>query len=316
MNKIDNQVRPQQLPEASFTNEKIAKATAIIGTVIAVASACFYFLSSSWISAAAFFPPALPIALCAIGLIVAASAIVYLCVQGNNLEIKENTKIREVEAPNDATPFTQTTANFIKNKEQIDNLVAINGVSIEEIEKRAKTNFLGKDESFKEVLKKDWDTTEKLKVTHLELAAHLKNIIDIAKKQEGDAREIAVLYRPNDLESNTIYASPQELEVVLEYTKGLQEDIFGHPEIPHDFDEAKKEVKTPRFWNEEFTITNKSVGMTLYVNSGVLSYIKEFGFYEGGGENNQYRVDPVKVMALLTGKSVEDLKQKIEDKKE
>lgn len=198
---------------------------------------------------------------------------------------------------------THIKAPFLKERAQLDALTSINGLSIEEIERRARpgryaaSGFIGAQESFKEVLKKDWDTVEKLNVTHAELALHLNNIITIARRAENSAKDPVIEYRTKDLEGNTIFSeAPQVLEVSLAMTKGYQYDIFGPDE------DDKREVDTPDNWSEEYTITNKSNGVKVPINSGVLSYIREFGFYEGGGDANKYRVDPVKVMAILTGK--------------
>jgi hypothetical protein len=196
---------------------------------------------------------------------------------------------------------------FLTEKSQIDHLISINGLSIEDIEKRARpgrfsqSGFIGKEEGFKDVLRKDWETVEKLQVTHSELAAHLSNIISIAKQVERNSKRnhsdpIVIEYRTKDLIDNTIASeAPQKLEVILGGTRGMQEDLFE----PKDYNQ--RDVDTPEGWNEENIVKNTVNGITLNLNSGILSYIREFGFYEGGGDQNPYRVDPMKVMALLTG---------------
>ncbi len=199
-------------------------------------------------------------------------------------------------------------ALFLKDKAQIETLTSINGISINEIENRARpgglsyAGFIGENENFKEVLKKDWETVEKLNVTHLELADHLANIISIAKSADRSSKRgifdpIVIEYRTQDLKGNTISSdAPQKLEVLLLQTKGAQEDLFG----PND--DSQREVNTPKRWNEEDSVKNMVNGVELFLNSGILSYIREFGFYEGGGKQNRYRVDPMQVIALLTGK--------------
>jgi hypothetical protein len=213
------------------------------------------------------------------------------------------------------TEDIQQSPPFLKEKAQIETLKEINGLSIEEIEDRARpgrysqTGFIGREESFKEVLRKDWETVEKLHVTHSELAAHLTNIISIAERVERSSKRdfsdsFVIEYRTNDLKDNSILSeAPQKLEVLLLLTKGMQDDIF---EPKHN---STRVVNTLKEWNEENTVKNPANGVTLNLNSGILSYIREFGFYEGGGEDNPYRVDPLKVMALLTGKSLEELKR-------
>jgi hypothetical protein len=197
---------------------------------------------------------------------------------------------------------------FLQEKKQIETLTSINGLSIEEIEQRARpssfsqSGFIGKEESFKDVLMKDWETVEKLNITHGELAAHLRRIISLAESSRrismrASLGPIAIEYKTGDLKENTIISEGhQNLEVVLWSTKGMQDDIFAPKK------NLQREVNTPCGWNEENIIRNIAMGIELRINSGILSYIREFGFYEGGGEENPYRIDPKKVMTLLTGK--------------
>jgi hypothetical protein len=204
---------------------------------------------------------------------------------------------------------TQPQANFIKQKNDIETLTSINGITIEEIEKRARpkaesqVGFLGSTESFKDVLREDWTAVERMKISHIELCEHLNKILEIAKDApaSNDPWGIKTIrYRPLELENNTIQVEEfQTLEVVLLSTRGRQPDLFTPPEG------QEREVNTLPWWSDEPQIRNPANGVTITLTSGTYSYMKEFGFYEGGGEENRYRVDPVKVMALLTGKPVQ-----------
>jgi hypothetical protein len=197
---------------------------------------------------------------------------------------------------------------FLGKIDDVKNLKSINGLSIEQIEQRARpggysySGFIGKDEKFIDVLLKDWETVEKLQVTHEELASHLRNILSLGESirkisLKASMGPIILDYKVSDFDENTIVAEgAQTLEVALLSTRGFQEDIFA------PLKEDLREVDTPNQWNEEDVIRNKHNGVELRVNSGVLSYIREFGFYEGGGDDNPYRVDPKKIMSLLTGK--------------
>lgn len=200
----------------------------------------------------------------------------------------------------------QFPSPFLQKKEQIDQLKSINGLTIEKIEKRAKpggysgVGFIGPDEGFNEVLIKDWRTVELLKVTHAELADHLTNIGSLARHLRTGTIEYSPSYAPN----NTIPTDkPQKLTVNLVNKLGWQNDLFT-PES-----NLPREVNTPMQWDQAHEITNKANGVSVRINTGVLSYIREFGFYEGGGDDNPYRVDPAKVMAILTGKSLEDVRR-------
>ncbi len=210
-------------------------------------------------------------------------------------------EVTESKESTESQPKFSSKALHFKSIDDIDNCESINGISIEEIERRARpkgyslAGFLGKNESFKEVLKKDWRTVEKFNVTHCEIAAHLRKIIEIAEKtKRGDEIE----YRPNDLEGSTLTSEKyQKLEVFLICSQGLQWDLFTPGKG------IEREVETPKSWNEEYTAVNPENGEKIRLNSGVLKYIELFGFYEGGGDSNPYRVDPLKVIALLTGKA-------------
>jgi hypothetical protein len=225
-----------------------------------------------------------------------------------------------IQAPKTTSSINQLKPPFISTIEKIDLIQSINGISIEAIEARARpgkeaiSGFLGKEESFKEVLKKDWETVTNLKVTHVELSAHLRKILEVARQTEEellknkkitvdelDRAAFPIEYNTNQLAMNTIFAPTQQLKVKLQSTKGYQSDIF----MPED--ESQRQVDTPKKWSEEHYVTDKNSTFRLYLNSGILSYIHNFGFYEGGGEENRYRVDPTKIMSLLTGKSLEEL---------
>lgn len=194
---------------------------------------------------------------------------------------------------------------FIRDINQIDALQSINGVSIAEIEQRCRpssyalSGFLGADESFKEVLKTDWQTVAKLGTTHCELAAHLRNIVEMAMRNLDEMDEyewINVTYHPSDLKGNTIKDSkPQNLRVSLAATRGFQQDIFEPAK------NVIREAQTPEMWNDDYTIHHVDNNVKININQGILSYIELFGFYEGGGEHNRYRVGPDKIMAILRG---------------
>lgn len=233
-------------------------------------------------------------------------------------ELQKTEKVASV----DYEKLAPNNPPFFKDKAQMENFQSINGIAIEELNGRARpgrysySGFIGAEENIKEVMRKDWETVEKLGVTHVEIAAHLTNIISLAEKVKSYGIQLATLeYRTSDLAGNTIPSTGfQKIKVMLMNTRGLQDDLF------QPTNDGQREVATPKNWNEENSIQSedyeenkedveKSKGVELYLNSGILSYIHHFGFYEGGGAKNRYRVDPVKVMSLLTGKSVEELKR-------
>lgn len=213
---------------------------------------------------------------------------------------------KEAEAVSSEPNVSESKPPFLINKAQLDNLKSINGLTIEQIEARARpgafsqSGFIGKDESFIEILKKDWETVESLKVTHEMLAEKLKEIINCAQRYKSPyhnhANPEAFEFHSEDLKDFLTEDGPQMVEVYLNYTRGQQDDLF------EPIDPAQREVDTPEGWNEEIVVKNPSNGIELRLNSGILSYIREFGFYEGGGDENPYRVDPRKIMSVLTGR--------------
>jgi hypothetical protein len=58
-------------------------------------------------------------------------------------------------------------------------------------------------------------------------------------------------------------------------------------------------------WNEEYIIKNLKSELEIKVagteKNGIIDYIDRFGFFEGGGVNNVYRIDPFILHAILSG---------------
>jgi len=58
-------------------------------------------------------------------------------------------------------------------------------------------------------------------------------------------------------------------------------------------------------WREDYYISNDAMGLSITLGGGlkggIIFYIENYGFYEGG-TNNEYRIEPDKLVALLTGK--------------
>ncbi len=218
-------------------------------------------------------------------------------------------------------PHTINPSPYIRDRNELATLKSINGISIQKIEERARpgpgcysqSGFLGKDESLIEVLQQDWDTVEKLGTSHVELAAHLRNILDLAKTFSLNRTQrtypLQVEYDPQSLKGNTLPPGIQIFFVCLLSSRGYQYDIFSKTGGAHEFrqcyskeDGSEQEVSVPFKWGDEPGIVNaKEVEVTL--PEGSLGYIEEFGFYQGGGNSNTYRIPPEKIYALLTGKS-------------
>lgn len=182
---------------------------------------------------------------------------------------------------------------------------------------QSSTGFLGVKESFQQVLLQDWETVERLKTTHIELARHLSNIIE----QAGDkisqvGQETTIQYH---LTSETIPPSTQTIRILNCSGRNYQADLFGRA--------------SPQ-GGSQYRIINVSTGVEVNLTDHTYTYIKELGFYQGGergitpdsdwaygyveanfrnilkslqtGPNtyrNPYRIPPVKLWAILTGDS-------------
>ena len=180
------------------------------------------------------------------------------------------------------------TEPFIKSFEQIDSITEINGIPIDEIERRARPNaysqsgFIGPDDKFADVLKADWVTVHKKRFEHQQLVSHIMNIL-----------KCAALSQPNPLDGTRLaYYSEILYKVKFDISPNYTHDIF-RPNLMAD-----TEVFTPARWNEKYSIKNTNNNTSIVINSGILSYIWYFGFYEGG-PHNRHRVSPASIFRLL-----------------
>lgn len=152
--------------------------------------------------------------------------------------------------------------------------------------------WIARGTSLLDVLRKDWETVKQLKTTHLELAAHLDAIYHQGSVCNFDTEKSEITYDARNLAGNSLPASgPVTLQLHCTHTRGLQQDLI----MPDSFFLG---------WNMDWSIT--SGGFEFHIggpdsSAGLVKYIKEFGFYEGG-DSNSYRVDPAKLVAMLTGR--------------
>jgi len=201
----------------------------------------------------------------------------------------------------------------IKTKQDISDLKSINGISIEEIQRRSEpledkfqdplwrcrssSGFLGRGQLFQECLLADWGRVQQLGTTHQILANNLNSILtqveEIRKTSKwGPNRPILLEYNAENL---TQSLGPQKLLVERFSFAGFQHSFFFNPDL---------EVQDTENWNNEYVITNEDMGITIKVggevNRGIIIYIRDYGFYQGGLENG-YRIDPAVLVSLLTG---------------
>jgi len=107
---------------------------------------------------------------------------------------------------------------------------------------------------------------------------------------------------------------PQLLKITKTFYMGDQFSLFYNFEK----DREGKQPKENQKWNVEYRIENLNNGVWILVGgtstSGVIFYIEEYGFYEGGGVNNDYRVDPFSLYAVITGECRPEVLRIFEEK--
>ncbi|MES2274129.1 MAG: hypothetical protein V4487_08045 [Chlamydiota bacterium] len=208
---------------------------------------------------------------------------------------------------------------------RIDRLEQINGVLIAEIERRARpgaaanSGFLGAQEFLRDVLKVDSRTVDNLEdsaggksgvILHgMPFAkAHFTPMHTVAFRLAIGVSLVAVAAAvvfthlalwallPAALLMTLAFSKRQILHVSYLRNRGIQEDIFS-PQLQGG-------------WDDQLTITNLLNGAKVKVGRGVIDYIEKHGFYEGGGDQNPYRIDPARLVAILTGASVSTVRSK------
>eukprot|EP01104_Vermistella_antarctica_P020999 TRINITY_DN924_c0_g1_i1.p1 TRINITY_DN924_c0_g1~~TRINITY_DN924_c0_g1_i1.p1 ORF type:complete len:329 (+),score=51.10 TRINITY_DN924_c0_g1_i1:410-1396(+) len=217
-------------------------------------------------------------------------------------------------------------------RDDLTTLDTINGVPIGVLEKRGRpledktkdpdgwrsrswSGFLGEKESLRGLLESDWDTVRGLGTTHIELASHLKAILCLVKKSAcddmSDVRDCPVTYEPLSLDSAAITSSPsfhippntkRRLHVTRSWYCGKQRSFLWNDDAAQG--DGVRSVDNQE-WQVEYAVRDPETGLELMIGgddvSGVLSMIERYGFYEGGGFANVYRVDPVVIAYMVSG---------------
>ena len=247
-------------------------------------------------------------------------------------------------------------ATSIASYEAIEKLTHINGLSIERIELRARprgmatSGFIGADESFKEVLQRDWKTVEALGTTHIELAERIREIWREAENKQAflsfetiDNTAPLKLPEPKRPPSYTrmrIFAlevimgigaliaayrySPCALAALvpaagcITYASRVKKvdpvkektlSVIGH--IRMCFGKQDDIFDQRLGWGRDLLLKDTKNDLLIMIGEGVVDYIEQYGFYEGGGESNPYRVDPLKLVAILTGSTIAELQARL-----
>lgn len=206
----------------------------------------------------------------------------------------------------------------IHSIKEIEILREVNGIAIEQIEKRGLPihdnttdvewrfrsfdGFLAENESFKKILMDDWNLVQQLGVNNAELALHLKNIIQsVEEKRKSDnlglMTPITVTYQAKSKHISAKKA--QQFHVTHQLFNGYQYSLFTNSEVEDSPLNSK--------WNEEYIVQNTETHLQIKMAGnakyGIVQFIELLGFYEGGGVYNAYRIDPELLLCILLGKS-------------
>lgn len=178
-------------------------------------------------------------------------------------------------------PDESTIATLIPTENDIDRLAEMVGVSLDTIQKRAKPSvnsgetakgFIQESEFIVDVIRKDWKVAKAANVTHIEIADHLNNIVETARKQPGKP----VSY---DWTTKSSVASEQIPRFLVVFQKKkddmIETDIFRSEGVD----------RLKGLSNEEALIMNPAIqGSCIRWTSVREDYICKYGFYAVGTE--------------------------------
>eukprot|EP00928_Gymnodinium_smaydae_P030900 TRINITY_DN22844_c0_g1_i1.p1 TRINITY_DN22844_c0_g1~~TRINITY_DN22844_c0_g1_i1.p1 ORF type:complete len:232 (-),score=61.96 TRINITY_DN22844_c0_g1_i1:132-827(-) len=183
---------------------------------------------------------------------------------------------------------------------ELDAAPGVQGVPWATLEKRCRPGagpgqtqggWISDGTPLKEVLREDWATVKRLGTTHMELAAHMDAIWAASRTCDFTSAKSEIDYDVRSLPQNTLKSDgPVHLRVSCMHTRGIQDDL----------------IKADGFfsgWNVDWKV--QAADETFRIGgrnstAGILQYVKQFGFYEGG-KDNEYRLDPAKLVKALTG---------------
>ena len=173
--------------------------------------------------------------------------------------------------------------------ETLQKLKSINGISIEELEKRmrpdgySKFGFLGKGEHLIPVLRKDNTyVVEKKKSSHRAIALALAMMADIGQKEAGQFADKAVHFTYRG----------QRYEYLVRINGGYQNNPFSKTK---EFSGADDEATTSG--SGIITLRNLTTSHELAWSTMMPFLIQRYGFYEG--EGTTFRVAPEKVFEIM-----------------
>eukprot|EP01117_Protostelium_nocturnum_P013514 TRINITY_DN5048_c0_g1_i1.p2 TRINITY_DN5048_c0_g1~~TRINITY_DN5048_c0_g1_i1.p2 ORF type:complete len:301 (+),score=123.72 TRINITY_DN5048_c0_g1_i1:86-988(+) len=219
----------------------------------------------------------------------------------------------------------------IRKLEQIEKLTEINGISLEELNRRCRPiddnssdakwrfrsfeGFISQEEDLKGVLLNDWKIVcQEMGSSHEQIFSILDQIIretEIKREKEnfGPMKSIAITFPTQSFpqffatDPSKREDSTQDLLIHKQIFNGDQYSPFWNESISKiDDKEVGDEDNLNVKWREEWIIENVYLGIKVKVAKGVLRFVKQLGFYEGGGHRNPYRINPILVASLSSGR--------------
>jgi len=248
-------------------------------------------------------------------------------------------------------------ATEIRSFAALTQLQHIRGVDIPTIETKARADgSLGGTESFRGVLQNDWRPVQALGVIHIELAGHLRQIMQLAHRDcqrtwgsfsysveslpGAILRNSDVSWKGSDTWWRTVsfvaaialpaigyYFRVQSIQMIALILLGAigciayafrarAEQFPNHQTFAAKYDAVRGAEEENIFDGEgvrecwstsELHLSNSLNGETLVITDRTIAYIEKYGFYRAG----KYRVDPIKLISLLTGNSVSRLQEQV-----
>jgi hypothetical protein len=123
---------------------------------------------------------------------------------------------------------------------------------------RSNGGFIGKNETFKQVLERDWTLVhDVLKTTHIELAAHVRRML-AAPACHAQARQLScnITYNASELHSNTIWQpQPQPLRITV--GRAFKQP---HPAIPMFDVDVNRMQATRHRWRKQTAVNARFFG--------------------------------------------------------
>ncbi|MDB6080777.1 MAG: hypothetical protein JWO53_49 [Chlamydiia bacterium] len=226
-------------------------------------------------------------------------------------ERKESTQqVISSSSSSSATDKVARMSEVFASDAEIRNATTLDGMTISQIaEKAHKYGMLNNQEYFKEILLKDWKNLREVsQVTHIELADYVNKIFTEQKviyeeraNKKPKAEDALLLEDEITTEPSLMnHFKAQKLHANYDRMRGVQEYIL--------FAEGHN--------NEVCGIENDDRSLGVEWTPGLYENIRRYGFYRSGRDESQYHhTDPLTLLSIVTGESLESLQKKADKSK-